>query len=159
MPTAEPATTFRSTVLRDLEQVADHHTIVDGLYAFQTMLDGKKWNEIRTAMQEGVHAYGARGIDDAVAVMRAHLDVCGATQHLMGNVQVRLEGDFATTRSSFRAFHTGAGAYTGSVYECLGYYDDSWIRAGERWKLVRRVISVRAESGDRAVIGISAEAP
>lgn len=73
---------------------------------------------------------------------------------MMGNVQVELDGDLAATRSYFRAFHTGIDANAGRSYECLGHYNDSWIRVGAPWKLSNHVINVRAESGDRAVIAL-----
>lgn len=152
MPTHDGATAFRSTAPGHPDLLADRHAVVDELYTFQTMLDTKDWNGIRAAMRDDVRAYGVDGIDAVVAIIRAHLDVCGATQHLMGNVQVRLDGDHATSRSYFRAFHVGSGANTGRTYECLGHYDDSWIRSGDRWSLAGRVINVRAELGDRAVI-------
>ncbi|MDG3008971.1 nuclear transport factor 2 family protein [Rhodococcus sp. D2-41] len=152
MTTPAGATTFRSTRPGDPDLLADRHAVVDALYTFQTMLDTKDWAGIRAAMQEDVQGYGVAGIDEVVTIVRAHLDVCGATQHLMGNVQVRLDGDRATSRSYFRAFHVGSGANTGRTYECLGHYDDAWIRSGDRWSLAGRVINVRAELGDRAVI-------
>ncbi|WP_081830581.1 nuclear transport factor 2 family protein [Rhodococcus sp. UNC363MFTsu5.1] len=150
--TDEPDPTFRSTPPADLGQLQDHLAVIDSLYRFQARLDAKDWPGLRSAMTEDARAYFVEGVDAVLTVVRAHLDVCGATQHLMGNVQVQLDGDTARTRSYFRAFHVGAGANEGAVYECLGDYTDSWARTDTGWALTSRVIAVRAETGDRAVI-------
>ena len=147
-----PDSTFRSTPPADFGQLLDHLAVVDSLHRFQARLDAKDWPGLRSAMTEDARAYFVEGADAVLAVVRAHLDVCGPTQHLMGNVQVQLDGDTARTRSYFRAFHVGAGTSEGAVYECLGDYNDSWTRTDTGWALTSRVIAVRAETGDRAVI-------
>ncbi|MBA8963454.1 3-phenylpropionate/cinnamic acid dioxygenase small subunit [Rhodococcus percolatus] len=126
--------------------------ITDRLHVVAVLLDTKDWPGFAATLTEDVVAYGRTGRADVVARVRSHLDVCGATQHLLGNIRVDVDGDAARTRSYFRAFHVGLGDRAGATYECLGEYRDEWRRGPSGWLLAGRVIDVGAEVGDRGVI-------
>ncbi|RZL73647.1 MAG: nuclear transport factor 2 family protein [Rhodococcus sp. (in: high G+C Gram-positive bacteria)] len=134
------------------ESLPDRVQITDRLHVLATLLDTKDWPGFAATLTEDVVAYGRSGPADVVARVRSHLDVCGVTQHLIGNVRVDLDGDTARTRSYFRAFHVGLGDHAGATYKCLGEYRDEWRRGPSDWLLSGRVIDVRAEIGDRGVI-------
>ena len=127
--------------------------IIGALFAVAGHLDDKDWPALAAALTADTRSYGRIGVADTLAVVRGCLDVCGSTQHLIGNVAVEVDGDVAASRSAFRAFHVGAGATAGRTYECLGDYEDRWIRDAGRWLLAARTVRIRAEIGDRAVIG------
>lgn len=128
--------------------------VTAALFAVARHLDDKDWPAFVAAVTPDTRSYGKVGVDDTLARVRACLDVCGPTQHLIGNVGVEVDGDTAVSRSSFRAFHLGAGPTAGRTYECLGDYDDRWRRIDGRWRLAARSTRIRAEIGDRAVIGL-----
>nr|WP_271210927.1 nuclear transport factor 2 family protein [Rhodococcus wratislaviensis]GLK36548.1 hypothetical protein GCM10017611_34050 [Rhodococcus wratislaviensis] len=132
------------------EPAPDRLRITDRLHVVAVLLDTKDWPGFAATLTEDVVAYGRTGRADVVARVRSHLDVCGATQHLLGNI--RVDGDAARTRSYFRAFHVGLGDRAGATYECLGEYRDEWRRGPSGWLLAGRVIDVGAEIGDRGVI-------
>lgn len=134
------------------DSLRDRFEIIDSLYHVATLLDSKDWPGFAAALAEDAVAYGRTGAPEVVARVRSHLDVCGATQHLLGNIEVDSDGDAASTRSYFRAFHCGLGDHAGVTYECLGEYRDEWRRGPSGWLLSGRVIDVRAEIGDRGVI-------
>ncbi|MFC9555900.1 nuclear transport factor 2 family protein [Rhodococcus sp. NPDC056960] len=134
------------------EFLTDRVQITDRLHVVATLLDVKDWPGFASALTENVVAYGRTGPTDVVARVRSHLDVCGATQHLIGNIRIELDGDAARTRCYFRAFHVGLGDHAGATYECMGEYRDQWSRSPSGWLLSGRVIDVRAEVGDRGVI-------
>ena len=133
------------------ESVPDR-VITDRLPVVADLLDTKDWPGLAATLTDDVVAYGRAGPVDVVARVRSHLDVCGATQHLLGNIRVDVDGDGARTRSYFRAFHVGRGERADATYECLGEYRDEWRRGPSGWLLAGRVIDVRAEIGDRGVI-------
>ncbi|MFD6063940.1 nuclear transport factor 2 family protein [Rhodococcus wratislaviensis] len=126
--------------------------IADRLHVVAVLLDTKDWPGFAATLTEDVVAYGRTGPADVVARVRSHLDVCGATQHLLGNIRIEVDGDEARTRSYFRVFHVGLGDRAGMTYECLGEYRDEWRRGSSGWLVAGRVIDVRAEIGDRGVI-------
>ncbi|QDQ92812.1 nuclear transport factor 2 family protein [Rhodococcus sp. WB9] len=134
------------------EPAPDRVRITDRLHVVAVLLDTKDWPGFAATLTEDVVAYGRTGRADVVACVRSHLDVCGATQHLLGNIRVDVDGDAARTRSYFRAFHVGLGDRAGATYECLGEYRDEWRRGPSGWSLAGRVIDVGAEIGDRGVI-------
>ncbi|CAG7622462.1 nuclear transport factor 2 family protein [Rhodococcus opacus] len=134
------------------EPAPDRVRITDRLHVVAVLLDTKDWPGFAATLTEDVVAYGRTGRADVVARVRSHLDVCGATQHLLGNIRVDVDGDAARTRSYFRAFHVGLGDRAGATYECLGEYRDEWRRGPSGWLLAGRVIDVGAEVGDRGVI-------
>ncbi|MDI9950457.1 MULTISPECIES: nuclear transport factor 2 family protein [Rhodococcus] len=134
------------------ESVPDRVEITDRLHVVADLLDTKDWPGLAATLTDDVVAYGRAGPVDVVARVRSHLDVCGATQHLLGNIRVDVDGDGARTRSYFRAFHVGLGERADATYECLGEYRDEWRRGPSGWLLAGRVIDVRAEIGDRGVI-------
>ncbi|WKN52906.1 nuclear transport factor 2 family protein [Rhodococcus opacus] len=134
------------------EPAPDRVRITDRLHVVAVLLDTKDWPGFAATLTEDVVAYGRTGQADVVARVRSHLGVCGATQHLLGNIDVDVDGDAARTRSYFRAFHVGLGDRAGATYECLGEYRDEWRRGPSGWLLAGRVIDVGAEVGDRGVI-------
>ena len=74
------------------------------------------------------------------------------TQHLLGNHRVVVTGDAARSLTYGRVHHQGAGPMAGSTYECLGEYDDRWVRSGDGWLLSHRTFDIRASLGDVAVL-------
>jgi hypothetical protein len=40
----------------------------------------------------------------------------------------------------------------GAFYECLGEYDDHWVRTDAGWQISRRWFEIRIEMGDPAVL-------
>ncbi|BAH48598.1 nuclear transport factor 2 family protein [Rhodococcus opacus] len=134
------------------ESPPDRVQITDRLHVVANLLDTRDWPGFAATLTEDVVAYGRTGPAAVVARVRSHLDVCGTTQHLLGNIRIDLDGDTARTTSYFRAFHLGLGDRAGASYECLGEYRDQWRRGPSGWLLSGRVIDVRAEIGDRSVI-------
>ena len=134
------------------ESLPDRVQITDRLHVVATLLDTKDWPGFAATLTDDTVAYGRTGPADVVTRVRSHLDVCGATQHLLANIRIDLDGDTARTTSYFRAFHVGLGDRAGATYECLGEYRDQWRRGPSGWLLSGRVIDVRAEIGDRSVI-------
>ncbi|HET8992848.1 MAG TPA: nuclear transport factor 2 family protein [Rhodococcus sp. (in: high G+C Gram-positive bacteria)] len=128
--------------------------IADSLFAMAACLDDKDWVALAASLTDDTHSYSAVGVADTVARVRYCLDRCGATQHLIGNVRIEHDGHDAAVRSSFRAFHVGIGDLAGVTYECMGDYDDRWRRTSDGWRLAARTVRIRAEVGDRAIIGL-----
>jgi hypothetical protein len=132
--------------------VTDREDIVEALATVAAAIDARDWDTVRARFTPDTVAYGAHGIDALVAQFEAFLGGVGPTQHLLGNHRVVVDGDVAQSLTYGRIHHVGAGPMAGSSYECLGEYDDHWVRTGEGWKITRRWFEIRIGIGDFAVL-------
>jgi len=132
--------------------MSDRDDILERLALLAAATDARDWATIRALTVPAVHGYGAAGVDAVIDTLRAHLGGVGPTQHLLGNHRVTVDGDAARSLSYGRVHHVGAGPMAGSSYECLGEYDDHWVRSPTGWLLAQRWFAIRIEIGDRAVL-------
>jgi ketosteroid isomerase-like protein len=130
----------------------DRTAIVELLADFAAATDARAWDTIAGLLADDCLAYGARGPAAVVRRMQDHLGGVGPTQHLLGNHRVTVSGDAARSLTYGRVHHVGAGPMTGSSYECLGEYDDRWLRTDAGWRIVRRHFDIRISLGDVAVL-------
>jgi len=132
--------------------MSDRDEIIERLALLAAATDGRDWDALRSLVTDDIHGYGARGAEAVIATLQAHLGGVGATQHLLGNHRVSVDGDVARSLTYGRVHHVGAGPMDGSFYECMGDYDDTWVRTEQGWKLAKRWFEIRIELGDRAVL-------
>ncbi|MGY2875891.1 3-phenylpropionate/cinnamic acid dioxygenase small subunit [Marmoricola sp. URHA0025 HA25] len=130
----------------------DREQIVEALAAVAAALDSRDWDALRGWFTHDTHAYGVRGQDALVEQIQAHLGGVGPTQHLLGNHRVAVDGDSARSRTYGRVHHVGAGPMDGSSYECMGEYDDQWVRTDAGWRISRRWFEIQISLGDVAVL-------
>lgn len=137
--------------------------VVRAVVEFAEATDRRDWDALAALMVDDVEAYGRRGRARAVANMRMHLDGVGPTQHLLGNHRVEPvtggAGDRARARTYGRVHHVGLGAMEGRFYECMGDYDDTWVRVDGTWRMAHRWFEIRIELGDRGVLGPAVGSP
>lgn len=141
-----------------LQQLLDEREIIRGLARFARVLDGKRWDELGDVFADDVSFdYGAGGEQQGIDVLRRHvrayLDACGPTQHLIGSIIVDVDGDRATSRAYVQARHQRAGDAAGAVFDSNGEYIDNWERRDGGWRIVRRDAVWATHSGDPAVLG------
>ena len=116
-------------------------------------IDTRDWATIAATLTPDSASYGATGPEAVVARMQAFLGGVGRTQHLLGNQRVtELPDGSARVLAYGRIHHVGAGEMEGSFYECLGEYDDTWVRTESGWQLASRWFDIQIELGDRAVL-------
>ena len=130
----------------------DRTVLVELLADFAAATDGREWEAIAALLTDDCLAYGAHGPAAVVRRMQDHLGGVGPTQHLLGNHRVTVAGDGARTLTYGRVHHVGAGPKAGAFYECLGEYDDHWVRTAAGWRLARRSFQIRISLGDPAVL-------
>ena len=135
----------------------DEREITRGLSRFARILDNKKWDELSDVFAEALSFdYGAGGEQQGIAALRANmtkfLDICGATQHLIGSIQVDVNGDEALSRAYVQARHQALGASGGPVFDTNGEYIDRWKRRPEGWRIIRRDAVWSTLTGDPAII-------
>ncbi len=140
-----------------LQMLLDEREILRGLARFARVLDGKRWDELADVFAEDLSFnYGSggeeQGMDALRANMRRFLDVCGATQHLLGSITVDINGDTAVSRAYVQARHQRAHDLAGSVFDSSGEYIDRWERRSQGWRIVRRDAIWLMHTGDASIL-------
>jgi hypothetical protein len=134
----------------------DRHAIIAGLNSYATYLDTRDW----AALDEVFHpdataAYGVR-LESRLAIVesiRGFLGGCGPSQHLLGNYEIRIDGDHADAVTKARVIHVGAGTRAGlTPYEAIGVYRDRLVRTSDGWRITHRTFDVQISIGDIAVL-------
>lgn len=136
--------------------VADHLAIIDVAVAYTWALDTKQIEHLRsvfapdaTADLRGVECVGVDAIIARIGGSILRLD---RTQHLVGNHQVRIDGDTATHRCQLQSQHVREGVEGGANYIVGGYYDDRLVRTPDGWRISHRVMQQTWGEGNPAVI-------
>ena len=134
-------------------ELEDRQAIVDQLDRLAKILDRRAWDRLAEVMTDDVDAYGFEGRDRVLEQsLRRHLGGCGPSQHLLGNYQVRVDGDTATSTTRIRVFHQGAGERAEKSFECFGWYHDTWARHAQGWLMTGRRMDTDIVVGDFDVL-------
>jgi 3-phenylpropionate/cinnamic acid dioxygenase small subunit len=145
----------------ELELIADRLAITDALYRYATALDNRDWDLLGEVFApDAVYTIGLHGeftgpgaIGEKIASLIGGYE---ATQHLITNPVIELDGDTARATCYLRAMHYLPDQRTGgNTYEMGGTYSDDLIRTADGWRITRRVLNVAWRDGNAA---ISAEA-
>jgi ketosteroid isomerase-like protein len=135
----------------------DERAILNTLSEFPRVVDRNEWHRVGEVFAKDVcFNYGdgrdQQGIDALLQQFRSFHDRCSAMQHLIGSVQLELDGDSAVTRAYVQARHQGKGHYAQSFYDTHGEYTDQWARRPEGWRIVRRDATWIMSSGESRVL-------
>jgi uncharacterized protein (TIGR02246 family) len=134
----------------------DQRAIVELTIAYAWALDTRDYDELRsvftpdaTAVLRGV---ACEGVDAIIARISRPLDRLDATQHLVSNQQVRVDGDTGTCRTQLQSQHIRRGTEGGDTYLIGGIYDDRLERRPAGWRIVHRTLTETWTAGNPAVI-------
>jgi 3-phenylpropionate/cinnamic acid dioxygenase small subunit len=86
--------------------------------------------------------------DRHVAGARAVIGQFEATQHMITNVQVEIDGDSARARAAMRAEHWIGGIRGNSRYTMFGVYENGFRRTADGWRISRVVLRLVREEGN-----------
>lgn len=143
----KPMSLERLLLERDLHQV---------LIAYALLCDERDWHGMGKVFSDDASAnYGGRALPDRAAILamlRNNLGGCGPTQHLLGNLQVWMDGEQVSSRIEVRASHRGTGDKQDQTYDCMGHYQDRWTRTPHGWRIAHRTMVVALEFGSRKVL-------
>jgi 3-phenylpropionate/cinnamic acid dioxygenase small subunit len=154
LPTATQAQAQTSITLERLLLERELHQV---LIAYALLCDGRDWRGMGNVFSDDASAsYGGRALLDRAAILamlRNNLGGCGPTQHLLGNLQVWVDGEQVISRIEVRASHRGTADQQDQTYDCMGHYQDRWTRTAQGWRIVHRTMVVALEFGSRKVLG------
>jgi 3-phenylpropionate/cinnamic acid dioxygenase small subunit len=140
----------------DLRALQDKQEITELCYRYGLILDHRDWTGLAAVFTPDANAFyldmppclGYQAIEDTC---RAALGSLSATQHLISNVVVRLDGDRAESTCYLQAQHVKAGTPGGDNLIIAGRYDDQLIRTPHGWRIRERRLTFIWTSGNPAV--------
>lgn len=122
---------------------ADRQAVIDLTIAYAWAIDAHDWDALRDIFLPDATALLVDervGIDSIIERIRTALTPLDASQHLIGNHQVRLNGDTATCRCYLQAQHVRRAAEGGPNFIVAGRYEDEMVRTPAGWRIRRRVL-------------------
>ena len=135
----------------------DERAIVALTVAYAWALDTKHYEELRSVFAPDAKAVlrgvECDGVDAIIARISRPLDQLDATQHIVTNQQVELDGDVATCRTQLQSQHVLRSVEGGDTFLIGGVYDDRLERRAEGWRIVHRTLTQTWTAGNPAVIG------
>jgi len=137
--------------------IDDERAIIDLTIAYTWALDTGRFEDLRQVFAEdavgdllGVRSEGREAIMARIADALSKLD---ATQHLISNHQVRVDGDTATCRCYLVGQHVKKGTPGGDTFIIAGTYADELARTADGWRITHRTLSPAWTDGNPAVVG------
>jgi hypothetical protein len=134
----------------------DRADIVDLATRYTWALDTKHVDELddvflaeSTATLHGVSCWSRDEIKARIGGAILGLD---ATQHLIGNHQIEVDGDTATHRCQLHGQHVRAGCEGGDTYVIGGFYQDRLVRSPDGWRIEHRLMQQTWASGNPGVV-------
>jgi hypothetical protein len=127
-----------------LEEISDRFEIQQLLIDYSTAIDTRQFDDLdRVFTPDAYIDYRAMGgIDGRFLEVKAWLAQVlpnfPAYAHMLGNFDVRIDGDTASSRTI--CFNPMVlGGEQNQILYCGLWYEDQFIRTGEGWRMSRRV--------------------
>lgn len=131
--------------------------VIDLTIAYAYALDDRRFEDLRDIFTAdavgdlaGVHCDGIEAIIERIRRALTRLD---ASQHVVTNQQVRIDGDEGTCRSYLVAQHVKRGLAGGENFIMAGTYTDRLARTPAGWRIAARSLEIIWTEGNPAVTG------
>jgi len=143
-----------------LHTLADRLAVQDVLSAYARAIDGKDWVALEAVftadMEADFRAFAGRetvkGRDRWIAAIRLTIAGLDATQHLLGNHRVSLDGDRATMNAYVQAVHRLKTDRGDGEYTIGGHYDVELRREAGGWRIAFYRLNVLWDRGNRDIM-------
>jgi len=138
-----------------LALLLDEREIVAVTLRYGWALDDRDYERLREVFLPEATADVAEpcdGVDAIIERVRRALDPLDASQHVITNHHVVVDGDQATCRSQLVAQHVRKAAEGGHTYLVGGVYTDRLERTPAGWRIRRRDLTITWTDGNRRVV-------
>jgi ketosteroid isomerase-like protein len=136
--------------------VSDRDDIIALTIDYTWALDTKQLDRLRDIFADdataSLHGVDCDGVDAIIARIGGAITRLDATQHLIGNHQVAVDGDTATCRCQLHSQHVLRGTEGGDNFVVGGYYSDQLRRTPGGWRITHRVMAETWRSGNVNVV-------
>ncbi len=142
------------------DNLVDRTKITDHVLNYATGIDRHQWDLYRSIFADDITIDFASWsgdpaskmkADDWVAGVRATLEPFDATQHVLTNFAIELDGDQAICTCYMSAHHHLVTGDLREMQSIGGYYVHHLERSGDGWLIHRTQLNVTWEMGDRGL--------
>lgn len=136
-----------------MRALQDHQDISALLIQYGCALDARDWSALTQVFAPNARVnYGSLGVFDGqtaiIEVARAFIESCGATQHLIGNIRIAINGDQAQAQCYVQATHAAQQAQDPRLMTLWGEYQDHLVRTDSGWVISKRSLVIQHVHGD-----------
>jgi 3-phenylpropionate/cinnamic acid dioxygenase small subunit len=140
----------------EVQRVIDARAVHDLVVRYALALDARDWGLLESCfLPDATYTFpGGESPDRAAIVDRCAraLTRLDASQHLVGTIDVRVDGDEATATAYFQAQHVKRGTPGGDLFIVAGTYRDRVVRTPDGWRIAHRDQSYTWTDGNPAVV-------
>jgi hypothetical protein len=139
--------------------------ILDLVNAFGLYADARRWDDLQQLLADPVRVdYTSLNGGEPVTtspteLVRGWRRVLGglqATQHLIANHQIALDGHRATCTAYVQATHVLPNASGGPVWTVAGRYDFALHRSSGAWRIAGLTLTVQWATGNQQIMQLAA---
>ena len=134
---------------------SDEQQIIDLTIEYCWALDTGEHHRLADIfLPDGVAVYSGQPFEGVAAIQAKVSSALGpldASQHVVTNHQVRVEGDTARGRCYFQAQHVRRAAEGGPNWMVAGSYTDDYVRTEQGWRIRHRALEVLWTDGNPRV--------
>jgi 3-phenylpropionate/cinnamic acid dioxygenase small subunit len=147
-----------------VQLLLDRTAISDVQLRYATGVDTRDWPLFRSCFTDEIETESSSAVgsppqrikaDDWVERVRRTIDGLKATQHMITNQVITLEGDEATCVAYVQARHHLPNETRGSEQVTYGYYTNRFVRTAEGWKIRARKLTVLWNEGNMAIFELA----
>ncbi|HEX2315432.1 MAG TPA: nuclear transport factor 2 family protein [Thermomonospora sp.] len=149
----------------DLLQLADRQAVVEVCTRMAWHADQREWDRLRSVFADEVvlDYTSLNGGEPATLtpdqIVGAWSQVLGgfdATQHLVTNHLVTVDGDTAVCTAAFQATHRLANPFGSPLWTLGGTYRFDLVRSGGEWRISGVVMTATWADGNKELMGLAA---
>ena len=149
-----------------LQALLDREEVRETVYRYATGVDTRDWELYRSIFADRVHvdfsSWNGRpgaetSADEWVAGVKVLFTGLDATQHVMSNPIVDLDGDRAVCTVYMKAEHFLYSEAGDDSFAIGGYYRDTLVRTGAGWRIDGVTLTVTWRRGNEGVMTRGAE--
>ncbi|HLI00115.1 MAG TPA: nuclear transport factor 2 family protein [Acidimicrobiales bacterium] len=148
------------------DPVADRLAILELTANLGLLVDAREWAEIEALFTDPVviDYTSLNGGEpqtlhpaEVVGGWQRMLDHLDATQHLIANQVIELDGDRASCGANVQGTHVLANASGGPLWTVGGRYDYKLARTADGWRITGLTLTVRWATGNQHIMTLAAE--
>ena len=140
-----------------IDQLVEKQKIIDLTIAYTWIIDhGPRDNLKEIFTEDAVFIIDVRhlnGIDEIMGKIERTLGGLSASQHIISNHQVMVDGKNATCSCYLHAQHTLHGTEGGDNYIMAGRYIDKLSQVDDEWRITERRLILDWVEGNPNVLG------
>ena len=141
---------------KQIHRLEEKQKIVDLTIAYTWIIDHGPRERLREIFTENavfiIDTRHLNGIDEIRGKIERTLGGLSASQHIVSNHQVSIDGDTATSRCYLHAQHTLTGTEGGDNYVMAGRYIDKLVRVDSAWRITERQLMLDWTEGNNRVL-------